>query len=495
MAIQESGISDYELRLAHTRALEQHGVDPFPSKPFGITHQIGQLHSGYEGLQGSLVSTAGRLVDTRDHGRLIFGDVEDATGKIQTVMVNNRLGEMFPLVKDYFDKGDFIGIQGSLQKTRTGEVSIWAAEVTMLAKALRGAPDKVVDAETMQRQRYLHTLVDLTVRERFRTRSRIVQRMRDYFINRLGCLEVETPVLDTTYGGASAKPFTTHHNALGTDLFLRISNELYLKRMTLSYLEGVFEFSRDFRNEGMDRTHNPEFTQVELYRPFWDYNMMMDMTEDMMEGIVMGIHGSTQAPYSLPKNDGKDEEVVIDYKKPWRRLTIYDGLRERLGIEPTTISDSALRSIAHEYGVDENTRGEVLFKLFDRVWEQDLIQPTFVTDYPAETSSLAKRHRADPGLTERFELFVGGMETANAYTELNDPRDQRERFELEKRKRTLGDKEAMQFDGDFILAQEYGMPQQSGIGISIDRWTMLLTNTNHIRQVIYFPTLRPVIRR
>lgn len=486
---------DYQLRLFRAQSLESMGVNPYPAEPFRRTHMVEELVRLYDSLRGDSVSVAGRMVSRRDHGKLIFSHLADESGSVQAVITKNRLNSGFDLFRDHFDVGDFVGVSGILESTRTGEVSVWAEDVAMLTKSLRSAPHTINDAEVMQRQRYLHTLVDSAARERFRTRSRIVQSMRDYFINRMGCLEVETPVLDTTYGGAQAKPFQTHHNALNTDMFLRISNELYLKRMTLSYLEGVFEFSRDFRNEGMDRTHNPEFTQVELYKPFWDYNDMMDMAEDLIEGIALKIHGKTKLPFTVPRKDGRDEEVEIDYKKPWRRLSVYEGIKEKLGIDVEDVSGERLRVIAHSYGIDEFTRGEVVLKLFEELWENDLIQPTFVKDFPADTSALTKRHRLNPDLTERFEAYAGGMETMNCYTELNDPRDQRRRFELERDKRNHGDKEAMQFDEDFILAQEYGMPQQAGIGISIDRWTMLLTNTNHIRQVIYFPTLRPQRRK
>jgi lysyl-tRNA synthetase, class II len=494
MAGSESDSSEYALRLSHIAGLERHGIDPYPADPYRASHQASQLLSDFDTLNGNNVSIAGRMVSRRDHGKLIFTHVEDASGKIQAAIAQNRAGDAFPLVKQYYDIGDFVGIQGTLGTTKTGEISVWAQDVAMLAKSLRAAPLKISDAEIMQRQRYLHTLVDPEARARFRTRSQIVQHMRDYFIGRLGSLEVETPILDTTYGGAQAKPFETYHNALGTKMFMRISNELYLKRMTLSYLEGVFEFSRDFRNEGMDRTHNPEFTQVEFYKPFWDYQDMMDMVEDMMSGIAQKIHGTTEVPYKMAVGNGEDKEVVINYAKPWKRLSIYDGLRDKLGIEPAAISDSKLRSIAHEYGVDEYTRGDTMLKLFEELWESSLIQPTFVRDYPDDTSALTKRHRVHPELTERFEMYAGGIETMNCYTELNDPRDQRKRFELEQEKREKGhDTEAMMFDEDYILAQEYGMPQQAGIGISIDRWTMLLTNVNHIRQAIYFPALRPIL--
>ncbi|MDP3724341.1 MAG: lysine--tRNA ligase [bacterium] len=490
--IQDGGVGelvarDYQARLARAVLLEQAGINPYPAEAPTITHLTSQLLKEFVSLEGQTVSIAGRMVSKRVHGGITFGHVEDQSGQIQSVFAQSRLGkDHYTLIRDAFDPGDFVGVTGVLGKTNTGEVSVFAKETHMLTKALRQPPEQVQDAEVQQRQRYLHTLVERKARERFVVRSQIVQYMREYFLNTLGCLEVETPILDSTYGGALARPFVTHHQALGTDFFLRIANELYLKRMTVGgYYGGVFEFARDFRNEGMDRTHNPEFTQLELYKPFWDYKRMMEMAENLMSSIVGRIHGTMKIQYG---------SHTIDFTPPWRRLSIYDGIREKLDIEPTTISEETLRRFAHEYDVEFTNRGETLLKLFEKLWEEELIQPTFICDYPAETSSLAKRHRDDPTLTERFELFVGGMETMNAYSELNDPRDQRQRFEHEQQKRLAGDRETMEFDEDFILSQEYGMPLQAGIGIGIDRWVMLLTNTTHIRQVIYFPTLRPKSR-
>lgn len=481
---QEFSPPDDSERYRHLEALECAGINPFPAEPPKRSHKNAELTANFEGLSGSVVSVVGRMISKRIHGGLTFAHIEDESGAIQTVMQRNILGDLYPFVKDYFGIGDFIGATGILRPTKTGEISVWANEAVMLAKALRVAPHSLLDPEVQQRQRYLDTLVNREARERFRTRSRIVQEMRDYFIKDLGCLEVETPVLDSTYGGASAKPFTTHHNALDRDFFLRISNELYLKRMTVGgYYEGVFEFSRDFRNEGIDRTHNPEFTQVELYKPWWDYNNMMNMTESLMSNIALGIHGSLKAPFG---------DHMIDYSTPWKRLTIYDGIRERAGVDPETATLEQLQNIATGLGLDTEgvLRGKLCVGIFEELWEKDLIQPTFVKDFPADTSALTKRHRSSPSLAERFELYVGGMEVANCYTELNDPRDQRARFKLEMQKRQAGETEAMLTDDDFITALEYGMPPQSGIGISIDRWTMLLTNAAHIRQAIYFPTLR-----
>lgn len=508
--IMRPEISDLIARHSHLKNLEALGVNAYPAEPFRPSHQASQLRADFDSLQGSTVSIAGRLTALRDHKKIMFGDIEDASGNFQAVLMENRLNGQFPIVQGNYDPGDFIGVSGTLDKTRAGEPSIFASEVTMLAKALRSTPQKVTDPEVMQRQRYLELLTDPKARDRFRTRSKIVQGIREHYLG-LGALEVETPVLDNTYGGASARPFVTHHNALDSDVYLRIANELYLKRLTSAFQEGVFEFSKDFRNEGMDKTHNPEFTQVEIYMPNWDYHMMMDTTEEMVEGIVQKLHGSTKAPFG---------EHTIDYARPWRRLAIYDGLRDRFRFDPETISDDSLVAIAEEHGVgprklqredkmsqiikrcgiksptitdhytESTMRGELLMRLFELGYEKELIQPTFVMDYPTDTSALAKAHRSKPGVTERFELYAGGMEIGNCYTELNDPREQRDRFETENLKQLRGDKEAMPVDEDFVVFQEYGMPPQSGMGFSIDRSTMLLTDTPHIRQVILFPTLK-----
>lgn len=480
----ESESAIFSARLAHAQALEAAGVNLYPAESPKRTYPNAELEECFVELQGKDVIVTGRMTNKRVHGGVTFSDIEDESGSVQAMFRKSQLGpELYRLIVDYFDIGDFIGVKGALDKTRSGEVTVFADACTMLTKALRMSPHKLLDPERHQRQRYLHTLVDPEARKRFRMRSQIVQYMRNYFIDRMGCLEVETPVLDTTYGGASAKPFTTHMNALGETMYLRIANELYLKRYTVGgFYEGVFEFSRDFRNEGVDRTHNPEFTQVELYKPFWDYRDMMDMTEDLVSGLVGKIHGTTRIPYG---------EFMIDYKRPWRRLTVYGGLKEKLGIDPATISLEDLRSIAGSYGIEAEGRGKIMLELFEKLWENSLMDPTFVLDYPKETSALTKVHRDNPELVERFEVYAGGMEVGNCYTELNDPRDQRTRFEAEKARKLAGDQEAMPFDEDFITALEYGMPIQAGIGLSIDRWTMLLTNANHIRQVIYFPTLKP----
>ena len=352
----------------------------------------------------------------------------------------------------------------------------------MLAKSLLPAPKRLKDIEERSRMRYLDLRINKEVKDRFIFRSKMVEFMRQRFLS-LDCLEAETPVLDTQYGGASARPFKTHLNALDTEFYMRISNELYLKQLIGGGFEGVFEFSRDFRNEGMDKTHNPEFTQVELYKAYTDYEWMMTMSESLMRDIAVKHLGTDKITYM-----GKS----VDLATPWRRLSIYDGVSEAYGINPETISDKDLNALAITEGIRESDRGYILVELFDKKVAPTLINPTFIIDYPASTSPLTKRHRLKPSLTERFECAVaGGIEVMNCYTELNDPRVQRKNFEAEERRRLEGDDQAMPTDDNFIAAMEYGFPPMGGIGISIDRWAMIYTGAEHIREVISFPTMKP----
>lgn len=476
-------INIYETRLAQASALERLGIDPYPQKAPKRTHKNSEVKRLFENLEGQEVAVVGRVMQRRDHGKLIFADLNDQSDVLQTMWTPSNLGvEKFETFRDLSGRGDFLGVIGEVMKTRKGEITVAAKDLQMLTKALRVSPEKLVDDDTRQRQRYLDTLVNPDSQRVFRVRSLITQHMRDYFINKLGALEVETPVLDTTYGGASAKPFKTHMNALDEDMYMRISNELYLKRMTAGgYYEGVFEFSRNFRNEGIDKVHNPEFTLMELYMPFWDYENMMDMAEDLMSSLVYKIHGSYKAPYG---------DHVVNYAKPWRRLSVYESFRDKLGRDAKGMTDQEIADVAANLKVEKFGRDDQILAIVEALWEKDLINPTFMKDFPVGTSALAKRHRDDPAVTERFELYVAGAESMNCYTELNDPRDQRARFETERAKRAAGDEEAMPFDEDFITMQEYGMPLQSGIGISVDRWTMLMCNIDNIRDTIYFPQLR-----
>lgn len=476
-------------RIEHLKNLQDEGIDPYPAAPPPITHKISEMKSRYEELKDSSVATAGRIVAIRDHGGLMFWDVQDPHDRIQLMVVKREEGDKkFDLVSHTFDTGDFIGVRGILGETKRGEKTIKtdADSVEMLAKAILPPPSSrlgIEDSETARRQRYLETMANPEARERFIMRSRMVQMMREDFLQN-GFLEVETPVLDTTYGGANAKPFKTRMKNLDidTDMYLKISPELYLKRLTVGMMGPVFEFSRNFRNEGRDKTHNPEFTTVEAYLPYADYETMMQLMETMFERIALSLLGTTQVKFG---------EHVVDFKAPWKRITIYDGLKSAYRIDPTSMSDEDVKKLGENEGVAEaeSRRGDILLALFEKAHDGKLIQPTFVMDYPKETSPLTKQHRKDPNLVERFECFIGGWEVANAYTELNNPLDQRERFEDQARRKEGGDEEAMPMDDDFITSLEYGMPPQGGIGISIDRMAMILTDTHHIRDIILFPQM------
>lgn len=471
--------ADREKQLAF---LEERGIDPYPGIPPHRDYTNQQLTEGYESLSGLTLAAVGRIKAIREHGGRIFFDIHDEFGKVQATITKDSIGEdSFEIFKRGFAVGDFIGVQGELFKTKSGEVTLGASQVTMLTKALLPPPEKLTDVETRSRQRYLDLMVNPEVRERVKLRSQLVEFMRQRFFQ-IGGLEVQTPILDTTYGGASAKPFITHHNALDTKFYMRISDELYLKRLLVGGYETVFEFSTDFRNEGMDATHHPEFTQVELYKAYTDYEWMMNMSENLIQDAAKELLGRTTLEYGDKK---------VDLKAPWRRLSIYDGVKQALKIDPEKISDSDLIKLGKKHGISENDRGYILVELFDKFVTPKLINPTFVIDYPESTSPLTKKHRTKPGLVERFECVVAGMEVMNCYTELNDPRKQRANFEAELRRRALGDTEAMLEDEDFIIAMEHGMPQMGGIGISIDRWAMVLANVQHIREVILFPHLKP----
>lgn len=477
-------------RLGRLQRLEAAGINAYPGEPPKISHSTSEIKSEFGRLEGTGVDIAGRIGAVRRHGGIIFYDVEDTAGKIQVSL--SKAGEedsRFDLVADTFDTGDFVHVGGEVTKTRRGEITVKADELDMLAKALLPPPSErfgVQDPETARRQRYLQLMSNPEAREKFRIRARMVQMMREEF-NSQGFLEVETPVLDTVYGGADAVPFITSMKALGDErMFLRVANELYLKRLVCGNMGSVFEFSRNFRNEGIDRTHSPEFTAVEAYKPYADYKDMMVLAEQMFESIAVSVHGTTKVQH---------EGNVIDFKAPWRRLTIYDGLRQAYGFDPKEITDEELRSLGKEYKLSEKRlkrRGDLLLGLFEAHFDGKLIQPTFVLDYPKETSPLTKHHREDPDLAERFECNIGGMEVMNCYTELNDPRVQRANFEDQARRRAEGDMEAMQTDEDFLVAMEHGFPPMGGIGISIDRMAMLMTNTRHIADMILFPPHKAV---
>ncbi len=482
-------------------ALEAAGVPAFAYR-YERSHAAAEAVALYDdamGENGPPVAVAGRIVALRSQGKTAFAHLEDVTGRVQVYVKKDLLGPDWDVV-ELLDLDDHVGVRGTLFRTRTGEVTVRAAEVTLLAKSLRPlprgktqvGPDGAVshgglqDPEVRYRQRYADLAVHPDVREVFRLRARVVSSIRS-FLDERRFLEVETPVLQALYGGAAARPFVTHHNALDMPLYLRIADELYLKRLLVGGLERVYEIGHDFRNEGMDRTHNPEFTMLELYQAYADYTDMMDLTES----LVLGVLDETLGTRVIER-----EGVRLDFSPPFRRVQFIDGIRERTGLDLRVATDPEMRAVLRERGgeveaVEALAGGRLQDEVFKTVLEPELVQPTFVLDYPRALSPLAKLHRSDPALTERFELFVMGRELANAFSELNDPDDQRRRFEDQGRQRAEGDEEAHAYDADYIRALEYGMPPAGGMGMGIDRLTMLVADQASIRDVILFPAMRP----
>ncbi len=477
--------------------LKEMGINPYPYK-FDRTHTSQQIKENFDKLNEKEAAVAGRIMSNRRMGKAAFFHIQDMDGRIQIYLKKDEVGEKgFELYK-LLDIGDIVGVKGLVFKTRTGEISIYARELTLLSKSLRPLPivkekevngEKIVydpfsDKELRYRQRYVDLIVNPEVREVFIKRSRIITTMRE-FLNKRGYLEVETPILQPLYGGAAARPFVTHHNALDMKLYLRIANELYLKRLIVGGFEGVYEFAKDFRNEGMDRFHNPEFTQMELYVAYQDYEWMMQLTEEMISTIAQTVLGSMKITF-------QGEE--IDLTPPWRRLPLFESIKEYAGVDLSDLNEQELRTAAEDLGIaveDSWGAGKIIDEVFGEFVEPKLIQPTFITDYPLEMSPLAKKHRHNPRLVERFEPIIAGKEVGNAFSELNDPLDQRERFEAQMELRARGDDEAQVLDEDFLRALEYGMPPTAGLGIGIDRLTMLLTDSPSIRDVIFFPHMRP----
>ena len=486
-------------RLQKLASIREMGVEPYPYR-FEVTHRSGEIREAFRTLEedGRNVSVAGRLMARRDHGRSAFADLQDETGRIQIYVRRDAVGEeAFDLWK-LLDIGDFVGVEGPVFRTRTGEMTVKAQAFEMLSKAVRPLPvpkeevkdgEKVVhdafgDPELRYRRRYLDLTLNPEVKDVFRKRTATFSAIRDFFDAR-GFLEADTPVLQPLYGGASARPFTTHHNALDMKLYLRISNELYLKRLIVGGFEKVYEFSRDFRNEGIDRTHNPEFTMLEAYQAYADYYDMMSLTESLFDSVARSVTGAGTVVY---------QGTEIDLSPPWRRLTLLDAIAEYANVDVADASAEALREVCRSFELevdDVAQRGHLMDEIFDAVVQPHLIQPTFITDYPVEMSPLAKRHRENPELTERFEPFICGWEAANAFSELNDPIDQRRRFEHQASLRESGDEEAQVLDADFLRAMEYGMPPTGGMGFGVDRLVMLLTDARSIRDVILFPHMRP----
>jgi len=496
-------LSEQELiRRVSLQRLRDLGINPFPANEFKVNVTVNQILTTFnpEILNLQEVVFAGRLMSQRIMGKASFGELQDETGRIQIYISRDEIcpGEDKTLYnevfKKLFDIGDIIGVKGYVFITQMGETTIHVKEIVLLSKSIRPLPvvkekegktfDAFTDPEQRYRQRYLDLIVNPHVKEVFLKRTKLINQMREMF-NERGYIEVETPILQPLPGGAAARPFMTHHNALNIPLYLRVANELYLKRLIVGGFEGVYEFSKDFRNEGMDRTHNPEFTVMEIYVAYKDYNWMMDFTEEMIERVALALHGKTSIPVG-------DKE--IDFKRPYKRITMFNAIMEHTGFDISGMDETALREVCQKLGVEfDNTmgKGKLVDEIFGEKCEAQYIQPTFITDYPIEMSPLCKKHRNNPELTERFELMVNGKELCNAYSELNDPIDQLDRFQEQLRLSEKGDNEAMFIDMDFVRALEYGMPPTSGMGIGIDRLTMLMTNSVSIQDVLLFPQMRP----
>ncbi len=501
--MSNSALSEQEIiRRNSLQKLRELGIDPYPAEEFKVTATTADIREKYKQEEGNFseVTMAGRLMSRRIMGKASFAEIQDHTGRIQIYINRDEIcpeedktmyNEVF---KKYLDMGDFIGIKGFAFTTQTGEKSVHVLELKVLCKSLRPLPvvkekdgvmyDAFTDPEMRYRQRYVDLIVNPQVMDTFVKRTKIINTMRNFF-NEQGYLEVETPVLQPIPGGATARPFITHHNALNIPLYLRIANELYLKRLIVGGFEGVYEFAKDFRNEGMDRTHNPEFTVMEIYVAYKDYKWMMNFTEEMIERVAIALHGTTEVQLG---------DKIINFKRPFRRVTMYEAIKEHTGYDIAGKTEDELREICKNLDIEIDPtmgKGKLIDEIFGEKCEGHYIQPTFIIDYPVEMSPLTKKHRTEPGLTERFELMVNGKELANAYSELNDPIDQRERFEEQLRLSEKGDDEAMFIDQDFLRSLEHGMPPTSGMGIGIDRLTMFMTNNLSIQDVLFFPQMKP----
>ena len=479
-----------QIRRDKLAKLKEEGKDPFEITKFNRTHTSKQIVENYDELEGKDVTVAGRIMAKRIMGKASFCHIQDGDGRIQSYVSINELGEESYKQFKEDDIGDIIGITGFVFKTKTGEISIHAKEVTLLSKSLRPLPEKyhgLKDTDLRYRQRYVDLIVNPEVKDTFLKRIQILQEVKN-ILNEKGYLEVETPILNTIAGGASARPFITHHNTLDMDMYLRIANELYLKRLIVGGFDKVYEMGRMFRNEGMDIKHNPEFTNIELYSAYEDYNDMMDITEEIISKVALKVLGTTKITY---------QGTEIDLTPSWKRISMIDSIKEVTGVDFNNIeTDEEAKKAAEELNVELDelklTRGEIINQIFEAKVEETLIQPTFIYDYPVEVSPLTKRKPSDPRLTERFEVFIGAREYGNAYSELNDPIDQYERFKKQVEAREAGDEEANMMDDDFINALEYGMPPTGGLGIGIDRLVMLLTDSASIRDVLLFPTMKPL---
>lgn len=477
----------WRIRLDKLESFRQKGIEPYADR-YQRTHAAQEVLDQFTELEGQTAKVAGRIMSKRDQGKVIFAHIQDFSGKIQVYIRKDDVGaEWFEMISK-FDVGDIIGVMGKVFRTKRGEISIHAEEVQILSKAMRALPEKfhgLTNVELRYRQRYLDLIMNPEVKTVFVKRSKIIRAMREYLEGK-GFLEVETPTLHTIPGGAAARPFITHHNALDIDLYLRIALELPLKRLIVGGFDRVFEIGRNFRNEGISIKHNPEFTMMELYQAYANYEDIMELTENMISYIAQKVHGKLEIEY---------QGEMINFATPWRRLPMLEAILEYAGVDFRQIlTDEEACKVAREKGVhvdDNASRGKIINEFFEEFVESKLIQPTFITGHPVEISPLAKRNKEHPEYTDRFEVFVYGRELGNAFSELNDPIDQRQRFEAQVAERANGDDEAHMMDEDFVQALEYGLPPTGGLGIGIDRLVMLLTNSASIRDVILFPTMRP----
>lgn len=497
-------LSEQEIiRRENLQKLIEAGIEPFPSDTFEVNATAKEIKTNFKADSGQYqeVALAGRLMSRRIMGKASFAELQDASGRIQIYISRDEIcpdddktlyNEAF---KKWFDLGDYIGIKGYAFFTQVGECSVHVTELKLLSKSLKPLPvvkkddegnvyDAFTDPEQRYRQRYVDLVVNDHIKDVFVKRTKMYNSIREY-LNTKGYLEVETPILQPLYGGAAARPFTTHHNTLDMKLYLRIANELYLKRLIVGGFDGVYEFSKDFRNEGMSRFHNPEFTQIELYVAYKDYEWMMNLVEEMVEKVAIDLHGTTKVQVG---------DNIIDFQRPWKRYTMFEAIQHFTGVDISEMDEDQLRATAKSLHVPvDNTmgKGKLIDEIFGEKCEGNLIQPTFITDYPVEMSPLAKKHKSKPGLVERFEAICNKKEICNAFSELNDPIDQRQRFESQLELGKRGDEEAMVLDEDFLRALEYGMPPTAGLGIGMDRLAMIMTNQNSIQDVLFFPQMKP----
>ena len=488
---EEQSLNELQVRRNKLSELQNSGNDPFVITKFEVSNHSEEIKADFEHFEEKAVAVAGRLMSKRGMGKVVFADLQDGEGRIQLFVKVDEVGEEALAAFKKLDVGDIVGVHGMVFRTKMGEISIRAKEITLLSKSLRPLPEKfhgLKDQDLRYRQRYVDLMMNPEVKKNFVIRSRFIQYVRKYLDN-MGYIEVETPVLNTIAGGASARPFVTHHNTLDIDMFMRIATELPLKRLIVGGMERVYEIGRIFRNEGMDPKHNPEFTSVELYQSYADFHDMMDIAEGIFTGAAQEILGTYEVEWMGHK---------VDLTPGWPRLTMVEAVKQYVGVDFGAITDDAEAvAAAKAVGVEladaaEKTWGNALYACFDQKVEEHLIQPTFITMYPVEVSPLTKRSPEDPRLTERFEFFICHSEMGNAYSELNDPIDQRERFEKQVEQRERGDDEAEMLDEDFLMAMEYGMPPTGGMGIGIDRAVMLFTGADTIRDVILFPTMKPL---